>query len=124
MNDRDMVLALHVGRIGVGVGGVLAPHRSTRAWVGPANAASPAVRVITRAFGVRDAALGVIALKALDEADDDRLAAVLRVCAVCDVVDAAATVAAFRHLPKATRFLTLAMATSAAVIGFRAASRL
>ena len=123
MNDRELVQALNIGRMGFGVGAVVAPRRSTRAWVGPADAASPGARVIARAFGVRDAALAAIALKALED-DDKRLPDILRLCAVCDAVDAAATVIAFRHLPKAMRFMTLAMAGTAAYVGFRAASRL
>lgn len=120
MNDRDLARQLSFGRIAVGVGAVVAPGRFTRAWIGAADGDRPGPRLVARAFGVRDAALGIITLKAIDD-DDDRLADLLKLGAVCDGVDAAATVVAFRHLPKAMRFLTFATAATAAVVGYRAA---
>jgi hypothetical protein len=122
MTDREMARQLAMGRIGFGVGALVAPGRFNRSWIGAADGSTPGARLLTRVFGVRDAALGLIALRAVD-AKDDRTPDILRLCAACDVVDAAATAIAFRSLPKVMRFVVLGMATSAAVIGFRLADR-
>jgi hypothetical protein len=121
VNDRDLVRQLSYARIAVGVSAVLAPGRVNRGWVGPIDGDRPGPKLIARTFGVRDAALGVITLRAIDDGSD-RLADLLRIGAVCDTVDAAATIVAFRHLPKLTRFAVLASAAGAAFLGFRAAA--
>ena len=55
---RDMVTQLAIARMAVGVAGFLAPKRVGRAWIGN-EGASPLVAVVTRAFAVRDFALGL-----------------------------------------------------------------
>ena len=122
MNDRSLVRQLSYARIAVGIATVLAPGRVNRGWIVAVDGERPGAKLIARTFGVRDAALGVITLKALDD-DSDHLPDLLKVGAVCDAVDAAATVVAFGHLPKVTRFAVLASAAGAAFLGFRAATR-
>lgn len=123
MDDKDLVRQLALGRIAFGVSAVAAPRRFNRGWIGSTTGDQPGARLMARAFGVRDAAIGIITLRALDEGSD-HLTGILQLGAVCDAVDAAATAVAFPHLPKVMRFATFAIATSAAVVGFRAAARL
>ena len=121
MDDRDLARQLSYARIAVGATAVLFPARVNRGWIGP-DGERPGAKLVSRTFGVRDAALGVITLKALDD-KSDRLPDLLKIGAACDAVDAAATAVAFRHLPKFTRFAVLASAVGAAYLGFRAAAR-
>ena len=55
---RDMVMQLAIGRMAVGVAGLVAPKAVGRAWIG-SEGKSPLVAVVTRAFAVRDLALGL-----------------------------------------------------------------
>ena len=121
MNDRDMARALAAGRIGFGVALLLAPGPVARSWIGDAGRLAP-VQALARGFGARDVALGVGVLRALEAGDPVR--PWLRASAASDAADAVATVAAFRRLPKASRFLALAVAAGAAVTGLRLADAL
>ena len=56
--DRDSVQTLALGRMAFGVGGFLAPKLFGRAWIG-SEGRSGRVAVVTRAFGIRDFALGL-----------------------------------------------------------------
>ena len=56
--------ALNVGRIAYGIAAVVAPTAAAKGWIGKA-AAQPAVHPMTRAFGIRDVALGAATIGAL-----------------------------------------------------------
>lgn len=109
MSPRDVARVLNVGRIALGLSLVVAPRRALRGWIG-ADADRPGTAVVARAHGIRDALLGVIALRTLGS---PRTA--LRYhssLAVCDAVDLGATLAARRSLPWTGTVLVSAMAAA------------
>ena len=65
MEPRDLALAHARGRMLVGAAFVLAPGLAGRLWIG-GDAAQRSVKVLARAFGVRDLALGLGVVIALD----------------------------------------------------------
>lgn len=113
-------LALAGGRTALGVVAVLRPELPARPWIG---ATTPEARVLARALGGRDLALGVGGLWSLWRAD--RSAAVWAgAAALADATDVVATALAWSSLPKAGRVLVAAAAGGAAVVGGVAATRL
>ena len=121
MDDRQLARSFSFVRIGFGLAFLLMPRLATKPWMG-AGADSPALRWMTRAFGVRDALLGVGTLIALD--DKKPVRQWLHYGAVSDSVDAIATLIAYRHLPPYRRFALLAAAASGAATGIALAQRL
>ena len=116
-----MARALAAARIGVGIALLVAPGPAARTWIGDASTLAP-VKALTRGFGARDLALGVGVLRALEAGDPVR--PWLRASAASDAADAVANIVAFRQLPKLGRVLAVAVATGAAVAGFRLADAL
>jgi hypothetical protein len=121
MTPREVARALNLGRVGLGVGLVLAPRLVARGWIG-AEAASPAAGVVLRAHGSRDAVIGVIALHTLD--NQQVAPRYLRTAAICDVVDLWATLAARRSLPRTGVVAVSAMAAAGALAQLWAAQRI
>lgn len=122
MDHRALARITAAGRVAIGVALLALPGAVTRTWAGPA-ADHPGPRLLGRAVGARDLTLGMGVIGALDRGDP-RAADWIRASAVADLGDAAATVLAYRHLPRRRRFLVLALATGAAVTGFIAADNL
>ena len=122
MDHRSVARITAAGRVAVGAALLLAPQVVTRAWAGPTGAL-PGAKLLGRAVGVRDLTLGFGVINAL-ERGDPRTQDWVRASAVADVGDAVATVLAYRHLPKRSRFGVLAIAAGAAVAGFVAADNL
>lgn len=58
---------LNVGRIAYGVAAVVAPTSAAKGWIGR-SAGEPSVHPMTRAFGIRDVALGAATIGALRSA--------------------------------------------------------
>jgi hypothetical protein len=107
-------------RVALGVGALINPRLAAQPWVG-STASAPAGTVLGRAAGVRDIALGAGVLVATSQgraAERTWVAA----GALCDLVDAAATLAAWRQLPSPGRALAGGAAVGAAVIGAAAAA--
>jgi hypothetical protein len=118
--DRDQLLrALAWGRIGFGAVAVLMPGRAASFWVG-GDGRRPSARVLARALGGRDLALGLGTLLALNRGAPTRPWAQAGVLA--DSGDALATLFGYRRLPKRRRFLTVLIAGSAAVAGLQPAT--
>ncbi|MGH9033807.1 MAG: hypothetical protein ACRDY4_09035 [Acidimicrobiia bacterium] len=65
-SGREVAKRLALARMAVGVAGLLMPRTFGRAWVGD-EAASPRIAMITRAFAVRDLALGLGAYLAVQK---------------------------------------------------------
>ncbi|HSL59889.1 MAG TPA: hypothetical protein VK866_18735 [Acidimicrobiales bacterium] len=122
MDHRHLSRLLALGRVALGVGLTVAPRRIGAAWVGDA-ADQPGATVLARALGVRDVALGVGVLGALDRGDPS-VRHWVTWAAAADAVDAAASVLAFGTLPRGRRVAVVALATSAAVVGWAARDRL
>jgi hypothetical protein len=107
MNVRPLATGLAVNRVLFGTGFVVAPERSSRGWIS-IDGATAGGRVMTRATGARDIAIGLGALRALRSGADARpwFAAQL----VSDASDFLATWAERRELPA----LSVAFALTAA----------
>jgi hypothetical protein len=95
------------GRVAIGAALLLAPRLSLGMWIGR-DAAAGAVAAPARALGIREVALGPMALHVIEEPGVG--AGLLRTLALCDGVDLLATLALRGTLPPAGRALIVAMA--------------
>jgi hypothetical protein len=114
MKPRDLLTQIAVGRIAVGAALVARPDLVTSTWVG-SDGQRPGGRVLARAVGGRDAALGAGTLAALRSGQPLRpwvLAGLL-----ADGADLLATHAARHQLPRAAAPLIYALAGGALVAG-------
>ena len=121
-SDRQQAVWYSLARVGFGVIFTAAPVMLKR-WIGP-DAARPGTKVIGRAFGARDLAMGTAAYMAISAGDSEGAKRMLQLCAACDAVDAAATALSLRAIPKPGAFMSLAFASAAAGTGFALARRL
>jgi hypothetical protein len=92
---------------------VLVPGFAARSWIGE-DSARPAVKVLARALGVRDAALGLGIAVALDHGTPVR--GWLEAAAVSDGVDLAATLLAGDAIPDRGRRVIGVIAASSMVL--------
>jgi hypothetical protein len=113
-------------RVAVGVVALAWPALPSRPWVGTGEAGGDLPsRVFGRALGGRDLALGLGALAALRQADsasgapgEQRPASAwVAAGALSDAMDVAASLAAWRDLPRLTRWLVVGSAAGAALTG-------
>jgi hypothetical protein len=104
MSPATTATALNAGRIAVGLAFLLSPSSMGRRWFGTA-AETPGGQVAVRAFGVRDAALGAATIGTLRATgvSGTGFAVLAGLGIAVDVVDAAATLAAWRALPGSGR---------------------
>jgi hypothetical protein len=121
---RALATALAVNRVAFGLNFLRTPARAGRLWIGGPAARRPESRVFGRALGARDLALGLGALRALQEHDDAAARAWMAGHALSDGADLLATLAARRELPRAPVAFALAMAGASTAIGVAAAVRL
>ena len=117
---RTGATAIAAARTAIGVVAIAAPTLVTRPWLGPDR--GPAVRVLGRALGGRDLALGLGALAALRQPPAGPRPAGhpglwIGVGALADATDVLATVAAWKELPPVSRWLVATSAGGAAVAG-------
>jgi hypothetical protein len=112
-------MAVAAGRVGLGVTALVWPSVPARPWVGSAAADGVAARVFGRALGARDLAIGLGTLAASVRADG--AAPWFAAGALSDALDVAASVSSWRELPRFTRWLVVASAGGAAVIGIAGA---
>jgi hypothetical protein len=115
---RYSATAVAVGRVGLGVAALVSPSVPARPWVG-SSADELGAQVFGRALGARDLALGLGALSAVREtsAGSRSVGAWYAAGALSDALDVAVTLATWRRLPRATRWLVAASAGGAAVAG-------
>jgi len=119
---RRGAAALAAARVAIGVGALVSPALIARPWVGAA-ASEPAGKVLGRALGGRDLALGAGALAALlgvaplGAAPVGGAAAWVGLAALADSCDVLATAAHWGELPTVTRWLVLGSAGGAAAVG-------
>jgi hypothetical protein len=112
MQARDLAVGLAGGRIAIGVVSLLAPGVVGRAMMGP-DADSGGTRLVLRALGARDLALGIGVLAALDR--DTPVHGWLRASAVVDGLDAAGSLLARQYL-RPTVFPAAAVGASAGAV--------
>jgi hypothetical protein len=120
--SRPLAQLVAWGRVGIGVGAIVAPTLMARPWIG-AEAGAPGSRLLARTMGGRDLALGIGALRALGVTDAEARPWVA-LGGMADAVDALATVMAFRTLPRRSRWGILAVTVGAAVVSTRVAEAL
>lgn len=114
---RRGAAALAAARVAIGVGAMVSPALIARPWVGDA-AHEPAGKVLGRALGGRDLALGAGALAALlGAAPAGGAGTWVGLAALADSCDVLATAAHWGELPTVTRWLVLGSAAGAAVTG-------
>jgi hypothetical protein len=108
-----MAIAQARGRIAVGLAFVLAPGLAGRLWVGR-DASRPGARVLGRAFGARDLALGLGVVIALDRGAPVR--GWLEASAMADAADFTAGLADAGALPPRLRPGLLALGAGSAAL--------
>lgn len=116
LTDEDLVRALSLGRVVIGVAAFVAPRRFARAWTGEGTETVIA-SIATRGLAARDVALGLGTLLALERGAPVKHWIQAQV--VADGADALGTLANFRDLPPVRRWLTLATAGGACALGVR-----
>jgi hypothetical protein len=114
MEPRDTVLLHARARIAVGAAFVLFPGLAGRMWIG-ADAGRRPVKVLARAFGVRDLAIGLGAVIALDRGTPVR--GWIEAGVVSDAVDTAASLLAGGSIPAALRLPAIAVGAGSTAVG-------
>jgi hypothetical protein len=115
MDVERLARGLAINRISFGIGLILAPRMYGRTWVGSDAAARDTTKVLARALGARDLALGAGGLEALRSGDGERARRWFAAQGATDAVDLVATVAA-RGVPLPARVFAAAMAGGSAAI--------
>ena len=112
--DRARQLAASVawGRIALGVTAMLTPSIPLRPWIGRELAWRPRAKLLARALGARDLALGLGVVLALRH--DAPVRGWVEGGGLADAGDAVATLLAFRTLPRAGRWAVLGASGGAA----------
>lgn len=118
---RRLALGVAGARVALGISAMLAPDLVCRPWMGD-EGRGPARRVLARALGGRDIALGVGAIMA--DRHDGHLRGWVEGGVVADTADATATLVAFGDLPAPGRLLVLVGAAAVAAAGAVAARSL
>lgn len=102
-------------RCAIGISALLAPSIPARPWVGQDEADRTSVRLFARTLGGRDLALGLGAMFAPKTGRG--LSSWVTLGALADMGDFLATVAAFRKLPRWSRWLILVLTLGTALVG-------
>lgn len=98
---------LSYGRIGLGVTALVAPGLPAGPWVGGAESARPSVKLLARALGGRDVALGLGPVLAMRHESPTR--GWIEAGGLADAADLVGTLVAWRSLPHRTRLVMLAV---------------
>jgi hypothetical protein len=115
---RRGAITVAAGRVAIGLTALAWPSVPARPWTGSGDGDLTA-RVFGRALGARDLALGLGALAALHDqaASPGPARSWVAAGALSDALDVAASLAAWRELPRVTRWLVAASAGGAALAG-------
>jgi hypothetical protein len=114
MDPRESALLHARARIAVGAAFVLFPRLAGRMWIGPDAARRP-VKVLARAFGARDLAIGLGIVIALDRGTPVR--GWIEAGALSDAVDTAASLLAGDSIHPAIRWPAIAIGVGSAAAG-------
>jgi hypothetical protein len=115
--------SLAVVRVAIGVTALAAPQVIAGPWIG-VEAQLPNARLLARAMGMRDLALGAGALLALSRGRGEAARDWVWLGAASDAMDATLTAVAFHRLPRLGRWGVVGSAGGAALVGLWAASRM
>lgn len=113
MEPRDIAIAQARGRMAVGAAYVLAPRLAGRIWVGR-DADRRGAKVLARAFGARDLALGLGVVIAIDRGTPVR--GWLEASALSDAIDFCATLLGGDAVPALARPGVLALGSGSAAV--------
>jgi hypothetical protein len=113
VDPRDLAIAQARGRMAFGAAFLAAPGLAARAWVGD-DARRPGAKVLCRALGARDLALGLGVVIAIDRGAPVR--GWLEGSALADAFDFVATLVAGDALPPAGRRGVLGLAAGSAAV--------
>jgi hypothetical protein len=111
---RDRALLHARARIAVGAAFVLAPGLAGRMWIG-SDAARRPVKVLARAFGARDLAIGLGVVIALDRGTPVR--GWIEAGALSDAIDTAASLLAGGSIHPAIRWPAIAVGAWSTAVG-------
>jgi len=114
MDPRDRALLQARLRIGVGAAFVLFPAIAGRFWIGSEAARRP-VKVLARAFGARDLAIGLGVVIALDRGTPVR--GWIEAGALSDAIDTCASLLAGDSIHPAIRWPAIAIGATSAASG-------
>jgi hypothetical protein len=120
MQERDLTRNLAFGRIAVGASALLTTRLFGLVFAGREAAEDPVTRMAGRLFGVRDLALGVLTMEAIDQGQPVKR--LLQAGIACDAADFVSIVAGSHALPWRGRILGLGLATGFAAVGLKAVS--
>jgi hypothetical protein len=123
MDVAALAKAQAVNRVAMGTGLVLAPGIVGRVW-SASEARDERAKVMARALGVRDLALGAAGLLALRDGDSTWTQRAFAAQAVADAVDVAAIVGAGSALPLGKRLSGGLLAAGSAAVAAAYAARL
>lgn len=118
MEPRELALWHARGRQLVGAAFVLVPGLAGSAWIGPDARRRP-VKVLARAYGARDLAIGLGVVIALDRGAPVR--GWIEAGVLSDAIDAAASLLAGSSIPPAIRWPCVALGAGSAALGARLA---
>lgn len=121
MDYRQLVRMLAAGRVVVGAALVVLPGVAGSQWVGP-TAHEAETKVFARALGVRDLALGLGTLNALDKGEPVR--SWVQLGGLSDAVDFAATAIALRRIGARRALPLMVVAATAATLSVLAQNEL
>jgi hypothetical protein len=114
MDARDLAAQHAYGRVAVGAAFVLFPGLAGRAWIG-SDAARRPVKVLARAFGARDLAIGLGVLIALDR--DAPVRGWIDAGVLSDAIDTCASLLARDSVPPGIRWPCVALGAGSAAAG-------
>jgi hypothetical protein len=118
MEPREAALLHARARIAVGAAFVLFPGLAGRMWIG-SDAARRSVKVLARAFGARDLAIGLGVVIALDRGTPAR--GWIEAGALSDTIDTCASLLAGGSIPPGIRWPTIAIGAGSAAAGAKLA---
>jgi hypothetical protein len=119
MDPREVATQISIGRMAFGTAFMLAPSLAGGMWIGP-EASRPGPKLVIRALGARDFALGLGTLLAMRHNRPTR--GWLEASGLADFADLVATIMAGDGIPATSRVVTYAIAApSAALCGLTAA---
>jgi len=121
MEPRDRALLHARTRIGLGAAFVLFPGLAGRMWIGSPAATRP-VKVLARAFGARDLAIGLGIVIALDRGTPVR--GWIEAGALSDAIDTGASLLAGDSIHPAIRWPAIALAAGSTAAGAALARQL
>jgi hypothetical protein len=122
VDPRALTRGIAWARIALGAVFTLIPGLALRAWPGRDRASGAGAKMLARSVGVRDLALGLGALLAVQH--DAPLRGWVEAGALADAGDAVAVTLAMPKLPRVRSLLVLASAVGAAATGRTIVTRL